>query len=43
MKHLKLFKTQAEFDAATLELPNVSYIEDSKKVTFTHIDITYYT
>lgn len=34
MKHLKLFKTQAEFDTATLELPNVSYIVEK--------DIVYY-
>jgi hypothetical protein len=34
MKHLKLFKTQAEFDAATLELPNVNYIVENDTVHF---------
>jgi hypothetical protein len=34
MKHLKLFNTQAEFDAATLELPNVSYIVENDTVKF---------
>ncbi len=34
MKHLKLFKTQVEFDTATLELPNISFIEESNKVNF---------
>ena len=32
MKHLKLFKTQAEFDVTTLELPNVSYVEETGSV-----------
>ena len=34
MKHLKLFKTQAEFDLATLELPNVSYIEENSGIYY---------
>ena len=37
MKHLKLFKTQAEFDSATLELPNVSYVEEIGKIFHTSI------
>ena len=41
MKHLKLFNTQAEFDAATLELPNVSYIEESDTVHFSPYVIDY--
>ena len=28
MKHLRLFKTESEYNSATLELPNVSYVED---------------
>ena len=34
MKHLKLFKTQAEFDLETLELPNVSYIEENSGIYY---------
>ena len=34
MKHLKIFKTQAEFISETLELPNVSFIEETKSVNF---------
>lgn len=34
MKHLKLFQTQAEFDASTLELPNVSFIEETKHLNY---------
>ena len=32
MKHLNLFKTNADFESATLELPNVSYISDSNTI-----------
>ena len=34
MKHLKLFQTQAEFDAETLELPNVSYVVATNSVYY---------
>lgn len=34
MKHLRLFKTEAEYNSATLELPNVSYVEESNSVEF---------
>jgi hypothetical protein len=34
MKHLKLFKTQAEYESATLKLPNVSYIVENDTVNF---------
>lgn len=34
MKHLKLFNTESEYNSATLELPNVSYIVDSDVVMY---------
>ena len=39
MKHLKLFKTQAEFDSAILELPNVSYIEENLRIYYNPKDV----
>lgn len=35
MKHLKIFKTDAEYNSATLELPNVSYIENDGEIIYT--------
>lgn len=35
MKHLRLFKTNADYESATLELPNVSYVEDTEVVIYT--------
>ena len=32
MKHLRLFKTNADYESATLELPNVSYVEETGSV-----------
>lgn len=32
MKHLRLFKTNADYESATLELPNISYVEESDSV-----------
>ena len=34
MKHLRLFKTEAEYSSATLELPNVSYVVETKGVSY---------
>ena len=34
MKHLKLFKTNADFESATLDLPNISYVNESATVIF---------
>ena len=34
MKHLRLFKTENEYKSATLELPNVSYVEEIKRVNY---------
>lgn len=34
MKHLRLFKTEAEYSSATLELPNVSYVVETKGVNY---------
>lgn len=34
MKYLRLFKTEAEYSSATLDLPNVSYIEETKGVSY---------
>lgn len=34
MKHLRLFKTEVEYNSATLELPNVSYVEEIKGVSY---------
>ena len=36
MKHLKLFKTQAEFDLAAIQLPNVSYVEENSIVYYNY-------
>lgn len=44
MKHLKLFKTQSEFDVATLELPNVTYIVEKGSLNFhPNYDLQYLT
>ena len=34
MKHLRLFKTEAEYSSAILELPNVSFVEETVDVKF---------
>lgn len=34
MKHLRLFKTEAEYNSAALELPNVSLVEENKVVFY---------
>lgn len=34
MKHLRYFKTTNAYDSATLDLPNVSYIEETKGVNY---------
>ena len=34
MKHLKLFQTEAEYNSATLELPNVSYVVETNSIEF---------
>ena len=39
MKHLRLFKTEAEYNSATLELPNVSYVEETKIVAYKNLKI----
>ena len=34
MKHLRLFKTNADYESATLELPNVSFVEENTVVKY---------
>lgn len=29
MKHLRLFKTSVDYESATLDLPNLSYVEET--------------
>lgn len=43
MKYLRLFKTTNEYDSATLDLPNVSYIEDENIVYYNPNNIEYIT
>lgn len=38
MKHLKLFQTNADYESATLDLPNVSYVEETGSVWFNPVD-----
>lgn len=32
MKHIRLFKTNADFESATLDLPNLSYVEETDAI-----------